>query len=120
MFTRTMENNVYIIDVTMEKLEDGAYKTAIQNYGEESINIGGEILSEEDAVLAVLSDKYIKISELPEKPVRQRFSATQYGEKAKETAVGWYEATQEKILDYVNKKAGLVDDFTADKTIYFE
>ena len=119
LFERSVEKNTYIIDISMEKLEDGKYAESIRNYGEEPIEIGGEVRDEYNGLLATLSNRQFKISELPAKPIRQQFPESQYGEKAKEVALCWYEQVKETINAYIASKVALYDDFSASRTIEF-
>jgi hypothetical protein len=118
VFTRSIENNIYIITISMVSLEDGDYKDMIKTYGEEAIDIGGEILDNLDAVLATLPPKKIKISELSTKPIIQKFSETVYSSQAKEIASAWYEQAKTKIEEYIAVKTSEFDDFSTEETIY--
>jgi len=118
MLVRSIERNVYIIDITMGKLEDGDYMENIRSFGEDAIEIGGTITDENDVTLATIPSRRIRISELPGNPVRQRFSKSVYGDKAKDIALAWYVQTKERITDYVSTKLSKFDNFSMEETIH--
>jgi len=118
MLVRSIERNVFIIDITMSKLEDGDYKENIRNFGENAIEIGGAIVDENDVTLATIPSRRIRISELPNNPVRQKFAQSVYGKKAKDIALAWYEQTKERITDYVSSKISKFDDFSMEEVIH--
>ena len=100
MIVRSVERNVFIIDITMEKLEEGDYKDNIAIFGEEQIELGGEIINENDEVLAVIPSRRIRISQLPENPVRQSFPPSTFGDLARDAALAWYEQSKKRISEY--------------------
>ena len=118
MLVRSIARNVFIIDITMNKLEEGDYKENIENFGEDAIEIGGAIVDDNDVTLATIPSRRIRISELPNNPVRQKFAKSVYGEKAKDIALAWYEQTKARITDYVSTKIAKFDDFSMEETIH--
>ena len=118
MIVRSVERNVFIIDITMEKLEEGDYKDNIAIFGEEQIELGGEIINENDEVLAVIPSRRIRISQLPENPVRQSFPQSTFGVLARDAALAWYEQSKKRISDYVSSKITKFDDFSTETTIH--
>jgi len=118
MIVRSVERNVFIIDITMEKLEEGDYKDNIAIFGEEQIELGGEIINENDEVLAVIPSRRIRISQLPENPVRQSFPQSTFSVLARDAALAWYEQSKKRISDYVSSKITKFDDFSTETTIH--
>ena len=117
LFVRSLEKNVYIVDITMERLEDGDYKTNISNFGEEAIEIGKEVTDASDQVLATIPSRKIKISQLPQNPISQKFAEAVYGTLAKDIAIAWCEQTKQRITDYISSKIAKFDDFSGEETI---
>jgi len=115
---RSVERNVFIIDITMDKLEEGDYKDNIAIFGENFIELGGEITNENDEILAVIPSRRIRISQLPENPIRQRFPQSTFGDLARDIALAWYEQTKARISDYIASKITRFDDFSTETTIH--
>jgi len=101
MIVRSVERNVFIVDITMDKLEEGDYKDNIAIFGEDAIELGGEIRNESEEVLAIIPSRRIRISQLPENPIRQRFPQTTFGDLARDIALAWYEQSKSRISDYI-------------------
>ena len=118
LITRSVERNVFIVDISMEKLKEGDYKDNIAIFGEEQIELGGEITNENDEVLAVIPSRRIRISQLPETPVRQRFAQSTFGDLARDIALVWYEQSKKRISDYIASKITMFDDFSTETTIH--
>jgi len=118
MITRSIERNIFIVDITMEKLEEGDYKANITIFGEGFIELGGEVMNENDEILAVIPSRRIRISQLPENPVRQRFPQSTFGDLARDIALAWYEQSKTRISDYISSKITKFDDFSTETTIH--
>ena len=119
LFIRSISRNVFIVDITMEELaEDSDYRESIRAFGEDAIEIGGAIEDEHGAVLAVIPSRRIRISELPQSPVRQSFPISVYGEQARSIALAWYEQTKGRISDFISAKITRFDDFSTETTIH--
>jgi len=118
LIIRSVERNVFIVDITMGKLEEGDYKDNIAIFCEELIELGGEIRNEDDEVLAIIPSRRIRISQLPENPVHQRFPASMFGELARDIALAWYERSKQRISDYIASKITRFDDFSTETTIH--
>jgi len=118
MITRSVERNIFIVDITMDKLKEGDYRDNIAIFGEEQIELGGEIKNESDEVLAIIPSRRIRISQLPETPVRQRFPQTTFGDLARDIALAWYEQSKKRISDYIAYKITMFDDFSTETTIH--
>ena len=116
--TRSVERNVFIVDITMDELKEGDYKDNIAIFGEEHIELGGEIRNETDEVLALISSRRIRISQLPDNPVRQRFPQSTFGALARDIALAWYEQSKKRISDYIATKITMFDDFSTETTIH--
>ena len=115
---RSIEQNVFVIDITMDKLEEGDYLQNVRLFGEDAIEIGGDILDENGDVIARISSRRIRISELAENPIKQRFTPAAFGAIARDVALAWYEQTKERITDYIATKTTLFDDFSSETTIH--
>jgi len=118
MMVRSVERNVFIVDITMDKLEEGDYKDNITIFGEDAIELGGEIRNENEEVLAIIPSRRIRISQLPENPIRQRFPQTTFGDLARDIALAWYEQSKQRISDYISTKITMFDDFSTETTIH--
>lgn len=115
---RSIDRSVFVIDITMDDIENGDYLENVRRFGEEAIEIGGEILDTNEDVLARIPSRRIRISELPANPVSQRFSPVAFGELARDVALAWYVQTKERITDYIASKTTMFDDFSAETTIH--
>lgn len=118
LITRSKERNVFIVDITMDKLEDGDYKNNIAAFDEDFIELGGEIVNADDETLAVIPSRRIRISQLPDNPVRQRFPQSTFGDLARDIALAWYEQSKTRISDYIASKITRFDDFSTETTIH--
>ena len=116
--TRSIDNNVFSIEITMDEQENGDYMENVRLFGESAIEIGGEILDGNKDVIARIPSRRIRISELPSNPVRQRFTPAVFGDIARDVALAWYEQTKERITDYIATKTSKFDDFSTETTIH--
>lgn len=115
---KELKNNTYSVLISIIEINTGDYINAVHDFGEEPINFGGKITNqEEDNVLAIISDRNVKITELAESPISQGFSSSQYGENAEIIANRWAEQSIEKIDTYAKKMAAKIDTFTSTEII---
>lgn len=115
---KELNNNTYNVSISIIELNTGDYINAVHDFGEDPINFGGKITSqEEEDVLAIISDRNVKITELAESPIYQGFSLSQYGENAEMIANRWSEQSVEKIDTYAKKMAAKIDTFTSTEIV---
>ena len=115
---KELNNNTYNVSISIIELNTGDYINAVHDFGEDPINFGGKITSqEEEDVLAIISDRNVKITELAESPISQGFSLSQYGENAEMIANRWSEQSIEKIDTYAKKMAAKIDTFTSTEIV---
>lgn len=117
--TKTLKNNTYCVDITATTITNELYLEAVRDYGEIAINFGGEIEDPNtaDTILATLSLKNVKITDIPTHPVHQEFSTIQYPTNAKKIANAYYDMIKKRIEDYEKSKVAETDDFTSEETI---
>lgn len=108
VFTKTLANNVYTINVAVEEV-DQADTDLFADFGEPSINIGGEIKSGA-TVLASLPANYRKI--VTQMPLIQRFADKDYAGGAQAVAEAWVLAIQERVNTVVTALRAKSDDFS--------
>ena len=116
--TRSIDRNVFVVDITMNVMNNGDYLTNVRLFGEDAIEIGGDILNDQNDVIARIPSRRIRISELPDNPIHQRFSPVAFGELARDIALAWYEQTKERITEYIASKTTMFDDFSTETTIH--
>ena len=101
--------------VTMSILEPevGNYLTAVEAFGEEPINIGGQVKdSDQSTILVDLSDWYVKVTDIIANPIIITFQSSQYGVNTVKTAEAWVQSTMNKIDTYVTTMSQKVDEFS--------
>lgn len=101
--------------VTMSILEPevGNYLTAVEAFGEEPINIGGQVKdSDQSTILVDLSDWYVKVTDIIASPITMTFQSSQYGVNTVKTAEAWIQNTMNKIDTYVTTMSQKVDEFS--------
>lgn len=101
--------------VTMSILEPevGNYLTAVEAFGEEPINIGGQVKdSDQSTILVDLSDWYVKVTDIIANPIIMTFQSSQYGVNTVKTAEAWIQSTMNKIDTYVTTMSQKVDEFS--------
>lgn len=101
--------------VTMSILEPevGNYLTAVEAFGEEPINIGGQVKdSDQSTTLVDLSDWYVKVTDIIANPIIMTFQSSQYGVNTVKTAEAWIQSTMNKIDTYVTTMSQKVDEFS--------
>lgn len=117
---KELKENSANVTVSILEYEEGNYAKAVEAFGEETINIGGEIsetVGEEKTVLVNLSDRNVKISEIAEKPISMSFSYSQYTDNTIKVANAWINKVIETIDDYVDKMSKKVDEFSGTQTV---
>ena len=116
--TRSKEGGVFVVSVEMDGAENGDFMENARLFGEDAIELGGDILDESGSVVARVPSRRIKISQLPENPVRQRFAPAVFGDVARRAATAWYEQAKKRITEHISEKASKFDDFSAETTIH--
>lgn len=114
---KELVNNSYNVEIKILELDIGNYIEAIHDFGETPINFGGIIKDADDATLAVIADRNLKITEIAINPMKQSFSVTQYGNIAEKIALRWTDECVEKIDNYVKLMSSKTDTFTSIETI---
>lgn len=109
--TKELNDNNYKVIISMAEMQKGNYLEAIKDYGESPINFGGEI-KEGEAILATLSNNYIKITEVEKTPVEQNFYTQQYSTNSKKIADAWANTIVDSIKVYVTEMCAKIDDFS--------
>lgn len=110
---KELKGSSAIVTISILEAEIGNYLKAVESFGEEFINIGGEIKdSDDETVLASLSDWYIKVTEIIENPITTTFQITQYGDNTVKVADKWVKDVTDKIDKYVEELSEKVDDFS--------
>lgn len=110
---KELNDNVYSATLNILEPEIGNYMAAVHDFGEEPINFGGQILDTDNStVLATLSDRYIKVTEIISSPVSQTFSFDQYGSNVEKIANQWVNGCVNSISAYVKEVSAKVDGFS--------
>lgn len=115
---KELKDNTYFVSLSILEPEIGNYLDGVHDYGEDAINFGGKIMDEDGTtVLASLADRNVKITDMIEKPFRQSFQISQYGENSLKIVEQWISNVKKKIDGYVKAVAAKTDDFTGTETI---
>jgi DMSO/TMAO reductase YedYZ molybdopterin-dependent catalytic subunit len=108
VFTKTLLNNIYTVNLAVEEVEDT--DTALfADFGEPSINIGGEIKSGA-TTLATLPANFRKV--VSQMPVVMRFADKDYSNNAKAVAEAWVLTVEGRINTEMTTIRAKTDDFS--------
>ena len=108
---KELENNNYKVTLSVSELEKGNYMEAIRDYGEDAINLGGEI-KEGETVLATISNNNVKITDISKHSIEQDFYTQQYSANTQKIAEAWSTFAVDTIKKYVSEMSAKVDDFS--------
>lgn len=108
VFTKTLTNNVYNVVLTIEEVE-ATDTDLFADFGEPTINIGGEIKSGV-TTLATLPANFRKV--VSQMPVTVRFADKDYANNAKAIAEAWVLTIEGQINTAMTTLRGKNDDFT--------
>lgn len=108
VFTKTLLNNVYTVNMSITEVDE-VDTSLFEDFGEPTINIGGEIKALE-VVLATLPANFRKI--VSQTPVVQRFADKDYEGKAKVVAEAWITAIDKRVNTVMTELRLKNDDFT--------
>lgn len=111
---KNLTDNNYQIALTVIDLKEGDYLNAIHDFGENPINIGGDILDSNKSKLTTLIPYNIKITDISENPVIQNFYVSQYDNEVNTIKIAdmWLEQTIDKIKTYVIDITTKIDSFS--------
>jgi hypothetical protein len=108
VFTKTLTNNVYAVELSITEIET-TDTDLFADFGEPSIDIGGEIRSGSD-IVATLPSQFRKVQS--QMPVTMRFADSQYSNNAKAVAEAWLITVEGRINTAMTALRGKMDDFS--------
>ena len=115
---KELQDNDYTVKLSILESDIGNYLEAVHDFGEVPINFGGQILDTDDSsILATLSDRYAKVTDIIDNPIIQTFTTDQYGDNTEKIAIQWTNASVGKIDGYVKETSAKVDTFSGTQIV---
>lgn len=117
-YEQKLVNNVYTVIIGIDALDED-YIEAVNDYGEQYINLGGKIMSEDEpaTLIVELPNLSIKLTDLLNKPISQQFSKSQYADKSLDIATKWGNHGVKIIKEYKDLMVSSIDSFSKKETI---